>query len=224
MTSAVAPPRVVPYGERAWLLELGDAIDAAVSARVVAVGDAIEARRRAGLDAIERPVIAYASLLVRFDPTLIGADAVRQLVTDLAATVKPSVAADARPVVEIPVRYGGSDGPDLAEVASRLGLASEAVVASHTSPTYRVFMLGFAPGFAYLGTLPPELSLPRRAEPRTSVPAGSVAIAARQTAVYPVTSPGGWHLIGSTDVRLWDAALEPPARLAPGDRVRFVVR
>jgi KipI family sensor histidine kinase inhibitor len=136
----------------------------------------------------------------------------------------PQASADDRPPIEIPVRYGGDDGPDLEGVAGRLGLASDAVVALHAGTTYRVFMLGFAPGFAYLGTLPAELSLPRRTEPRPSVPAGSVAIAARQTGVYPVATPGGWHLIGRTEVTLWDPSAEPPARLAPGDRVRFVAR
>jgi KipI family sensor histidine kinase inhibitor len=221
------PARVVPFGERAWLLDLGDVIDEEVNARVIAIADAIEARRRDGFAAVERPVIGYASVLLEFDPSRIAADDARQLLTDAedAADAAGRVpdAVD-RPPLEIPVRYGGSDGPDLEDVATRLGLAAEAVVALHAGTTYRVFMLGFAPGFAYLGTLPPELSLPRRAEPRTSVPAGSVAIAARQTAVYPVATPGGWHLIGRTDVRLWDPSADPPARLAPGDRVRFVAR
>ncbi|MFV2065082.1 MAG: allophanate hydrolase subunit 1, partial [Chloroflexota bacterium] len=112
--------------------------------------------------------------------------------------------------------------PDLEEVAARTGLSVEAVVDAHSGTTYRVFMLGFAPGFAYLGTLPASLQLPRRAEPRLRVPSGSVAIAAAQTAVYPHSTAGGWHLLGRTDTVLWDRSAEPPARLRPGDRVRFV--
>ena len=216
--------RVVPFGERAWLLELGDVIDEALSERVLAIAASIEKRRDGGgLDGVERAVPAYASLLLPFDPRRIEAEAVRAVLEETANRVQvPSVGARPRSLVEILVRYGGVDGPDLADVANRLGRSPDSVVALHAGTTYRVFMLGFAPGFAYLGTLPDELSLPRRAEPRTAVPAGSVAIAARQTAVYPVATPGGWHLIGRTDERLWDPSADPPARLAPGDRVRFV--
>ena len=214
--------RIVPFGERAWLLELGDVIDQGLNERVIAIAESIEARRADGLDAIERPVPAYASLLLAFDPGRIDAGQVRRLLHEASGSAAPRSELVERPVHEIPVRYGGVDGPDLEDVAARLGRSPESVVALHAGTTYRVFMLGFAPGFAYLGTLPPELSLPRRAEPRVSVPAGSVAIAARQTAVYPVTTPGGWHLIGGTDERLWDPAADPPSRLSPGDRVRFV--
>jgi KipI family sensor histidine kinase inhibitor len=221
---SIAVPRIVPFGERAWLLEIGDDVDVALSERVLAIAATIDERRASeGLDAIAPAVPAYASVLVAFDPRRIGSGTVRALLE--AAVAAPSRAASvARPpdVVEIPVRYGGADGPDLEEVARRLGLTPAAVVDLHAATTYRVFMLGFAPGFAYLGSLPPELRLPRRATPRTSVPAGSVAIAARQTAVYPVATPGGWHLIGRTAERLWDPTADPPARLAPGDRVRFV--
>ena len=121
----------------------------------------------------------------------------------------------------IPVRYGGADGPDLLEVAERVGLASERVAELHASVVYRVAILGFMPGFAYLGELPQALRLPRRDTPRTRVPAGSVAIAGLQTAVYPAATPGGWHLLGRTDVRLWDIDRDPPAMLRPGDQVRF---
>jgi KipI family sensor histidine kinase inhibitor len=222
-------PRIEPFGERAWLLELGDGIDEEVNRRILAVAAGIEARLgELGDDGggVERPVVAYSSLLVAFDPISIGAGEVRELIRDVAHAmpVTPAApsAADHGPIVEIAVRYGGIDGPDLPSVASRLGLSSSAVVALHSGTDYRVFMLGFAPGFAYLGTLPPALILPRLAEPRTLVPAGSVAIAGRQTGVYPVDTPGGWHLIGRTDEPLWDPRWDPPARLAPGDRVRFV--
>jgi 5-oxoprolinase (ATP-hydrolysing) subunit B len=124
--------------------------------------------------------------------------------------------------IVIPVAYGGSAGPDLAEVAARTGLGEDEVVRLHSSVDYRVLVVGFAPGFAYLGPLPDRLELPRRAEPRVRVPAGSVAIAGRQTGVYPLATPGGWHIVGRTDVRLWDPSADPPALLRPGDRVRFV--
>lgn len=125
-------------------------------------------------------------------------------------------------LVEIPTRYGGSDGEDLSLVAELTGMNEAEVVDLYGGTEYEVFMLGFAPGFAYLGLVPEAIALPRRATPRPRVPAGSVAIAGRQTAVYPVETPGGWHLIGRTDLVLWDAARREPALLAPGDRVRFV--
>jgi KipI family sensor histidine kinase inhibitor len=129
---------------------------------------------------------------------------------------------DHRPPIDLPTRYGGPDGPDLDEVASIHGLRAVDVVELHASVAYRVFFLGFAPGFAYLGPLPGELATPRLATPRPRVPAGSVGIAGTQTAVYPVDSPGGWRLIGRTDARVWDPSADPPAMLLPGRRVRFV--
>jgi KipI family sensor histidine kinase inhibitor len=125
-------------------------------------------------------------------------------------------------LVDIPVRYGGEDGPDLDEVAALSGLPRGEVVERHAARTYRVFMLGFLPGFAYLGTLDPAIHVPRRTTPRTAVASGSVGLAGAQTGVYPRVSPGGWQIIGRTDMRLFDPELDPPSRLAPGDRVRFV--
>ncbi len=121
----------------------------------------------------------------------------------------------------IPVRYGGEDGPDLAPVAEELGLSPAEVVALHTGSDLEVLFLGFAPGFAYLGELPDPLRVPRLATPRVRVPAGSVAIAGAMSAIYPHASPGGWRILGRTDTPLWDPAATPPARLRPGDKVRF---
>jgi KipI family sensor histidine kinase inhibitor len=124
-------------------------------------------------------------------------------------------------VIEIPVHYGGRHGPDLAEVAGLAGPAPEQVIALHSGREYSVDFLGFAPGFAYLGPLAPELTLPRRPVPRPWLPAGSVAVGGPQTAVYPVDGPGGWWLIGWTPFPVWDPARVPPALLEPGRRVRF---
>lgn len=126
------------------------------------------------------------------------------------------------PLVDIPVRYGGTHGPDLSEVAERLQLTENEVIDLHTAAEYTVLMIGFLPGFPYLGPLPEALHLPRRDTPRLRVPPGSVAIAGGQTGIYPQASPGGWHLIGHTDFRLFDPSERPPARLQPGQRVRFV--
>jgi KipI family sensor histidine kinase inhibitor len=170
------------------------------------------------------PVPAYATVLAPFDPDrLEPARAQADLSAWLAAALAGEPPADAELlVVEIPVRYGGESGPDLADVAERLGLTPTQVVEAHAATTYRVYLLGFRPGFAYLGTLPDALVLPRRPEPRPRVPAGSVGIAARQTAVYPFATPGGWHLVGRTRAVLWDVRRDPPAVLQVGQRVRFV--
>lgn len=126
-------------------------------------------------------------------------------------------------LVEIPVRYGGEQGPDLADVAAHCGMTPEEVVRAHSAGEYVVYFLGFQPGFAYMGGLAPALATPRRADPRLAVPAGSVGIGGEQTGIYPATAPGGWQLIGHTDVPLFMAQQETPSLLAPGDTVRFVV-
>src|SRR6185503_12041885 len=159
-------------------------------------------------------------LLVLFDPARATADEVRARVEPLASSVSPE-AAVAR-LHRIPVRYGGEDGPDLAEVAAACGLSEAEVVARHAGREYTAFMIGFTSAFAYLGPLPEELALPRRPTPRVRVPQGSVAIAGRQTGIYPASTPGGWHLIGRTSLRLFDPEVDPPALFQPGDRVQFV--
>lgn len=220
--------RVLPFGEEALLVELGHAIDDVTSGYVRRLDAALDAER-ATTPGLGRPVPGYATVLLPFDAAKIAADAVeamiRSLLRDLETDERPAADADldAQPPIEVPVRYGGSGGPDLAEVAERTGLSPDEVVRLHSGTTYRVHMLGFAPGFAYLGVLPEPLRLPRRSEPRTRVPGGSVAIAGAQTAVYPFSTPGGWHLIGRTELAMWRSDAEPPARLPPGARVRFVV-
>jgi KipI family sensor histidine kinase inhibitor len=226
--SAIRRPTVEPFGERAFLVVLGGTIDRATNRRVHALTAAIRAEAADGVP-WGRPVPAYESVLVPFDPDALEAAVAEARLAALAAGLERgpgAVAAlgdaDTLPIFGIPTRYGGADGPDLAEVAARTGRAAAEVVALHAGPVYTVYMLGFSPGFAYLGSLPAALEVARRDTPRTEVPAGSVAIAARQTAVYPGASPGGWNLIGRTDVVLWDPRADPPTPLAPGRRVRFV--
>jgi KipI family sensor histidine kinase inhibitor len=212
-------PRVSPFGEAALLVELGEVVDPELNARVHALADRLD-EGAFELEGLGRCVPAYASLLVPFDPLQAEPAALAERLTRLAAATEAPAASGAR--VEIPVMYGYDDGPDLEAVASSTGLSPDAVIDQHAAAEYRVYMLGFAPGFAYLGPLPAALRLPRRAEPRVRVPAGSVAIAGAQSAVYPQETAGGWHLIGRTEVRLWDPSATRPARLRPGDRVRFV--
>lgn len=210
-------PRVLPVGDAAASLELGDAIDPALNARVRALDAALQQRGVAGF---REAVPSYRSLLVCYDRERTRFVDVRQELLRLARDASGAAAPEGR-LHRIPTLYGGDDGPDLERVARSHGLAPAEVVRRHTAEAWTAFLLGFMPGFAYLGLLPAELATPRLATPRQRVPPGSVGIAGRQTGIYPSASPGGWNLIGRTSLRLFDALAEPPARIEPGDRVRF---
>lgn len=210
-----------PLGEEGWTVVLGEQVDRGLAARARRLAERV---REASLPGVLEVVPAYAAVTVFFDPGSGDAGAIREALERLAtgpAPLDPGSSPDSsRPPIVIPVRY---DGPDLAEVATRTGLTRDEVVRRHAAPIYEVYLLGFAPGFGYLGDLDPALVLPRRSTPRTRIPAGSVAIAGAQTAVYPLETPGGWNLIGRTETVMFDPARTPPALLAPGDRVRFEV-
>lgn len=220
MTDAL---QIVPFGDSGVLITLegGSALE---RARRVQQFARLIARETGGVGGWSTPIPAAASVLVPVDPIEPGVEGaierLRPLLADVADAGRVDV--ERRRIIEIPTRYGGEDGPDLAPLAAGKGLAEGAVVELHASVDYEVLFLGFAPGFAYLGDVPEAIATPRLATPRVRVPAGSVAIAGRQTAIYPFESPGGWQLIGRTDVRLWDTSREPPALLTPGMRVRFV--
>ncbi len=212
---------IVPLGESAWTVVLGDKVSRALHQRVTGLASRISAARLPGLVEI---VPAYATVTVFFE-----GDA-REMRRRLMALCHPernegaegfylerSEGAGPR-LHTIPVRY---DGSDLQHVAEQTGLSPSEVIRRHAESEYLVYLLGFAPGFAYLGDLHPSLVLPRRSSPRTRVPAGSIAIAGAQTAVYPLTTPGGWHLLGSTSLKMFDPARDPAALLKAGDRVRF---
>jgi KipI family sensor histidine kinase inhibitor len=164
-------------------------------------------------------ILGLESLLVELEPAADIAAASRVL-ERLAAEVEPRSLAGRE--ITVPVAYGGDDGPDLPEVARMCGMSEEQVIRRHLASELRVLFLGFAPGFAYLGVLPAELRVPRLPNPRTRTPAGSVAIAGSMSGIYPADLPGGWRVIGRTDLALFDPLRDPPALLAPGDRVRFV--
>lgn len=199
--------RVMPYGDRALLVEL-DGLD-----DVLALHATLREQLPAGVTEL---VPAARTLLVMFEPKTTTA---QRLVDDISGRpIGPRVAPRA-PLVEIPVVY---DGADLADVAAQTGFSAPEVIARHSRPTYVVAFNGFAPGFAYLTGLDPGLTLPRRQTPRTRVPAGAVAIADQFSGIYPRSAPGGWHIIGRTDVALWDPTRDPPTLLRPGSRVRFV--
>jgi KipI family sensor histidine kinase inhibitor len=218
-------PAIQPFGDAALLVVLGDRLDLEVAGRAHALAAVIGAAT-AGLPGWGSPVPAAASVLVTVDPIVPGVAAAEPLLREIIERVagEPAAAAPggARPTLEVRVRYGGADGPDLDEVAALCGLSPGAVIEAHASVEYRVLFLGFAPGFGYLGLVPDAIVVPRRATPRTRVPAGSVALAGAMTAVYPLPSPGGWQLIGRTDAVLWEPGRAEPASLRAGDSVRFV--
>ena len=203
--------RIHPLGDTALLAELGSRLDTALNTRAIALAAALKKRRD-----VRQAIAGYASVTVHFDPEQTSEDVLGAAIKRLAAK-RPPMAEPGR-LHRIPVVY---DGPDLEVVAARLNIPSERVVALHMQPIYRVFLVGFVPGWAYLGPLPEELELPRRQVPRTQVPPGSVAIAGRQTGVYPLPAPGGWHLIGRTSVKLFLPDSDPPCLFRTGDRVKF---
>ena len=206
--------QVAPAGDRALLVTLGSTIDPALLGEVIALDQALAERRPIGLIST---VPAYASLLCHYDPDLTDVARLEASIRQLEGHVDGSVRLGT--IVDIPTRY---DGPDLAEVALKTNLTPAGVIEAHTGREYLVYCVGFAPGFTYCGTLPEEIAVPRLASPRLRVSAGSIGIAGRQTGIYAVESPGGWNLIGRTDLRLFDPAADPPARFKPGDRLRFV--
>jgi inhibitor of KinA len=210
--------RYVPLGDSAITVVLGEGISRPLSDEVLRVTDGL---RSAAIGGVIEIVPAYASLGIFYDPLDLGLD-------ELLKKVKPAVerareagvAAGSQPqrTIRIPVRY---DGDDLREVAERTGHTAAEVIALHAGREYYVYVIGFVPGFAYLGELDASLALPRRSAPRKRVPAGSVGIAEAQTGVYPFSTPGGWHLIGRTDVKMFDPRRAEPALLRVGDRVVF---
>ena len=208
--------RIRDAGDSALLLELREAIDPRINARAIAIAAAM---RNAAVAGVRDVVSTYRSVAVYFDPLEADPAALRAALARASET--SSEVADGK-TVEIPAAYGGQDGPDLETVAEWAGLSANAVAERHASTKYRVFMLGFLPGFAYLGSVDDRIAAPRRPTPRLRVPTGSVGIAGRQTGVYPRQSPGGWQIVGRTPLRLFDPDRVPAALLAPGDSVRFV--
>jgi inhibitor of KinA len=208
--------RFLSAGDRALVVEFGDDIDRALSRRVLSLDTAIAANPPHG---VVETVPTFRSLMVYYDPLSMSRKQLEAAITALLDREdRPHSGAR---LWRVPVCYEGEFAPDLGEVARLTGLTEDNVVALHSSTRFHVYMLGFLPGFPYMGDLPDELNLPRRADPRVRVPAGSIAIATSLTAIYPYESPGGWHLIGATPIRLFDPERVRPALLAAGDVVEF---
>ena len=208
--------RVLPAGDTALVVEFGDRVDRRVSMQVLALAARLAEAR---LDGVIETVPTFRSLMVCFEPLVISAVA---LATRIAELMPAAQATDGpRHVWRLPACYDVSVAPDLAEVAAATGLSPAQVIERHSSVAYHIYMLGFLPGQAYMGDVPPELALPRHQVPRPRIPAGSLAIATTMTCIFPLETPCGWHLIGRSPVPLWLGGSQQRALLAPGDQVMF---
>ena len=211
--------RVRTAGDTLLLVEWDAAIDPEVNRRVIAVAERLRRRVRRGVRDI---VPAYRSIGIHYDPLLTDLPALERVIAEEASHEVDAAADGETRLVEIPVRYGGRHGPDLQSVAEWAGCSTAEVVERHAGRVYRVYMLGFVPGFAYLGRVDPSIAAPRRRVPRDRVPRGAVGIGGEQTAVYPAATPGGWQLIGQTSLVMFEPGREQPSLLRPGDCVRFI--
>jgi len=207
-----------PLGDSAVLLQLGDEINPALNQRVHGLNVLLQANALAG---ILETVPAYSTLLIHYDPLTLTFDQVTDWVRERMTQLDDAYHRTPRKL-EVPVRYGGASGPDLETAASSLGISSADVIRIHSEREYSVYMMGFTPGFPYMGTLDERLILPRLQTPRTLVRAGTVAIAGSQTGIYPLDSPGGWHLIGWTPLTLFDPSSDIPFLFSAGDVVNFI--
>ena len=212
-------PRIVPLGDSSVLVQFGDEIDLTINQRVHAFANLITAL---SINGIVETVPAYATLLVHYDPLILSFTQMKDHLHTQIPQMEEIVARKPRRI-EVPVRYGGEFGPDLESVAAHCGLRVEDVFRIHSGKIYTVYMMGFTPGYPYMGKLDDALIMPRLETPRTRVPAGTVAIAGSQTGIYSVESPGGWQLIGWTPLKLFDPASESPFLFSPGDDVKFIV-
>jgi KipI family sensor histidine kinase inhibitor len=216
--SAEEPPRFLPVGDAALLVEFGHRIDEIINRRVRSLAQALAQEPLPGLG---EAVPTYRSLLIHYDPLHLDYATVERWVRARVERAETLSLPEPRRI-DIPTAYGGPYGPDLAFVAQHGGLSAQEVIRIHSGTTYPVFMIGFTPGFPYLGGVDAAIAAPRLETPRTRVAAGSVGIAGQQTGVYPIESPGGWRIIGRTPLKLFDPHADLPALLAAGDRVRFV--
>ena len=224
----IREPRFLLAGDAALVVEFGDEISPEINRRVHALAYALERNPLPGLGhspvganaPMGEAVPSYRSLLVHYDQLQLTYEEVRIFISEMLQKCAETPPPEPR-LVEIPTVYGGECGPDIEFVAEHNGLSVKDVIRLHSGATYTVYMLGFTPGFPYLGKVPEAITAPRLPTPRKSVPAGSVGIAGSQTGIYPSATPGGWRLIGRTSVTLFDPQRTPPALLRPGDQVRF---
>ncbi|MEA5160621.1 MULTISPECIES: 5-oxoprolinase subunit PxpB [Cereibacter] len=213
-------PSLLPCGDSALTVQIGESVDAEANARIIALAAAVEEAARSGdLAGVLDIVPTYRSLLVRYDPERIRAKDLGPRLLEIAA--RPLAAAAAGRLWRIPCLYGGEVGQDLQEMARMKGLSPEELIALHSGTDYRVFMIGFAPGFAYLGGQPEILHTPRLPKPRQNIPRGAVGIGGQQGNINSVAGPSGWRFLGWTPVRSFDPARAEPFLFRAGDHIRF---
>lgn len=209
--------RFLMAGDSALVAEFGNAITPEINARIRAFNIALEQRKLPGVLEL---LPTYRSVLIQYDPEIIGTEILKARLSEIAQNLD-TIAIPSAQVVELPVLYGGEMGPDLVFVAEHAGLSPEQVIRLHTEPEYLIYMLGFTPGFTYLGGLNEKIHTPRLTQPRVKIPGGSVGIAGSQTGVYPIDSPGGWQLIGRTPVKLYDPNRAEPILPRAGQYIKF---
>ena len=209
--------KYLPAGDKGLVVEFGNTISPALNHKVRSFAFALE---KANISGLVEYIPTYRSLLILYDPLVWHPDLLVARLQDLERSLS-SVKLTHHDVYHLPVTYGGAMGPDLPFVCRHTGLTRDDVISIHTDTTYLVYMLGFTPGFTYLGGMDERIAAPRLATPRLSVPAGSVGIAGNQTGIYPAESPGGWQIIGSTPVKLFQPLSRKPALLNAGDHVCF---
>ncbi len=211
-----APPRILSAGDSALVVELGDTIDPSINARIIALDAAIQA---ANITGVVETVVTYRSLLVQFDPLVLDFETLAERAVALAATTGEAAMRSRR--WKVPVVYGGEFGIDLEDVAARHKLTPNEIIRRHANAVYRVYAIGFMPGYTYLGGLDQSIATPRRMEPRLMTPAGTISIGGIQALVAGDAMPSGWHLLGRTPVRTFVATRTPPVLFVPGDEVVF---
>lgn len=210
--------RILTAGDSSLLVEFGKEIDPEINRKIVAT---VQLMKEQHIEGVVDVIPAFASLLINYDPRVIGFEDFKERIRNLLK-VDAKAGARSRRIYEIPVCYGGEYGPDLASIAENAGLSEEEVIRIHSSRDYLIYMLGFLPGFCYLGGLDERIFTPRLANPRLKIDAGSVGIGGSQTGIYPLDSPGGWQLMGKTPVKTYDPDREIPILVEAGDYIRFI--
>lgn len=204
-------------GDQSLLVSFGDVINEETNRKVRVLAETVEESELKGINEV---ILGYTNLLIHYDPFLTSFHKLKNELTCLIENISFEQEKE-KEIIEIPVLYGCQAGPDLSDVARLNHLTEEEVIKIHTEPIYTVYFLGFSPGFPFLGGMSEKIVTPRLENPRTKIKAGSVGIANNQTGIYPVSSPGGWRLIGHTPLHLYDPTKEWPFLLAPGDRLKF---
>lgn len=216
---AVEPIQYHPLGDSAIVIQLGNEISESTQQHISSICSFLEDY---SFEGFVEYVPAFTTITIFYDPLVTDYETVQSLLVEMLQEIMEGIEENEAPIVEIPVLYGGTQGPDLSYVAVHAGISEAEVIILHTAGEYLVYMIGFAPGFPYLGGLNEKIAVPRKEIPRGKIAAGAVGIAGTQTGIYPIETPGGWQIIGQTPLKLFDVERQPPALLRAGNKLRFV--